>query len=136
MSDVSTVNWAMHAWFCMHIVTNNFMFIAWSGGLFIWYFQENLIYIQLVNSKKANWVEVFAKEIGFIISTPCNSVQLTDMSQMNLNVNLSYSPNDHEWNFFNLSLLISLKRHIRLIETSMSNPVYLPLCQYLLPAGW
>ena len=45
---------------------------------------------------------------------------------MNLNVNLSYSSNDHEWILLNLSLLMSLKGHIRLIETSMSNPVHLP----------
>ena len=81
-----------------------------------------------------------AEEVGFIISTRCNSVQLTHMSQNELQCkNLSYSPNDHEWNFFNLSLrvlLISLKRHMKLMETSMSSTVHLPLlCQYLLSGG-
>ena len=50
-----------------------------------------------------------AKEIGFTISTQSESVQLTHMSQNKLQCkNVSYSPNDHEWNFFNLSLRVLL----------------------------
>ena len=60
----STVN-------CMHIVTNNFRFIAWSVGLFIILrvFSEELDLYKTGKKWKANWIELIGKGNWFHIVT-------------------------------------------------------------------
>ena len=45
-------------------------------------FSEELDLYRTRKKWKANWIEFFAKGIGFIISTRCNSVQLTSWKQL------------------------------------------------------